>query len=82
MLKALSCHALSILLESHHCGSALLVSCPGVPITWTKINWLGLKFVYTRLIGLVSLQGASCLTSHLVQTPAWWATDAALQPPF
>ena len=44
------------------------------------VHVLGLKLVYTRLIGLVSLQGASCLAS--LSNSAWWATDAALQPPF
>ena len=26
--------------KSYHCGSVLLASHPGAPITWTKINWL------------------------------------------
>ena len=37
--------------------------------TLCNLDKLGLKLVYTRLIGLVSLQGASCLASHLFQTP-------------
>ena len=39
-MELLSCHASSILSKSHHCGSVLLASHPGAPITWTKINWL------------------------------------------
>jgi hypothetical protein len=43
---------------------------------------LGLKLVYTRLIGLVSIQGASCLVSHLLQTPPGGPQELRFKPLF
>ena len=63
-MELLSCHALSISSELHHCGLVLLASHPAAPITWTKINWYNINCSFATTLFNSTIGPCALLSNH------------------